>query len=261
MKEGIVVNSKIVSVLLLFLSFVISGCNTSEDEIEKEVSPTEKNEEIEVKQNQEIIEVPISNEPINVTLDLEVVNNEEKIEFKGKTNLPNDTEVMISLSNTTGYKAQDNQSVSNNGSFSSGPFSKQGKGLDNGTYTVEVSTPTENVQPENVQKLIGDNGVNLTGSLIESDEVWGNRLKYSETFKIENSTSTNQTSTQSGNVTASDAEIYTYMKSQYDRLTDFGENYDPDVHDDMVAQMAAKKFGISSTEAGNIYIKQEMGGN
>jgi len=66
------------------------------------------------------------------------------------------------------------------------------------------------------------------------------------------STSDNSTSS------PSKAEIYQYMKTAYDQLTNYGDSYDPDVHDPMVAQMAAEQFGISPTEAGNIYIEMEM---
>lgn len=53
-------------------------------------------------------------------------------------------------------------------------------------------------------------------------------------------------------------EVYTYMKAQYDEITNMGDNYDPDVHDPMVAELASKKFGITSDEAGKIYEDKEM---
>jgi hypothetical protein len=56
----------------------------------------------------------------------------------------------------------------------------------------------------------------------------------------------------------SKAEIYQYMKIVYDQVTNYGEGYEPELHDPMVAQMAAEKFGISATEAGDIYVEMEM---
>lgn len=54
--------------------------------------------------------------------------------------------------------------------------------------------------------------------------------------------------------------VYEYMKEQYDIITDYGNNYDPNVHDPMVAKMASQMFGISETEAGAIYVEFEMSG-
>ncbi|MER2010153.1 MAG: hypothetical protein ABS939_22195 [Psychrobacillus sp.] len=51
--------------------------------------------------------------------------------------------------------------------------------------------------------------------------------------------------------------IYKYMKSQFDILTNYGANYLPDIHDTQVEQLASVKFGISPQEAGRIYIKFE----
>ncbi|KAB2328975.1 hypothetical protein F7731_23790 [Cytobacillus depressus] len=56
----------------------------------------------------------------------------------------------------------------------------------------------------------------------------------------------------------SDKDIYEYMKSQYDRLTNYGANYVPEIHDPQVAEMASNKFGISTSEADRIYIDMEM---
>jgi hypothetical protein len=39
---------------------------------------------------------------------------------------------------------------------------------------------------------------------------------------------------------SSKAEIYQYRKEVYDQVTNNGNDYDPEVHDPMVAQMAAE---------------------
>ncbi|MGI8315927.1 hypothetical protein [Halobacillus mangrovi] len=55
-----------------------------------------------------------------------------------------------------------------------------------------------------------------------------------------------------------DSEIYSYMKDQYDKLTDSGENYDPDYHDPLVAEKAADKFSITAEEAAEIYVNYQI---
>ena len=54
-------------------------------------------------------------------------------------------------------------------------------------------------------------------------------------------------------------KIYQVMKSTFDDITNYGENYIPEVHDDIVAQAASNTFGISIGEANRIYIDGEMG--
>ncbi|WHY79033.1 hypothetical protein QNH20_07855 [Neobacillus sp. WH10] len=52
--------------------------------------------------------------------------------------------------------------------------------------------------------------------------------------------------------------IYSFMKQKYDELTNNGENYDPEVHDQQIAELANKKFGITVQEAKDIYVDMEM---
>lgn len=58
----------------------------------------------------------------------------------------------------------------------------------------------------------------------------------------------------------SEEVIYDYMKNEYNLITNFGASYVPEIHDNQVAELASEKFGISSYEAGNIYVKMEMRG-
>lgn len=52
--------------------------------------------------------------------------------------------------------------------------------------------------------------------------------------------------------------IFDFMKEQYNILTNNDENYIPEVHDPQVAEIAAKRFGITAEEAGYIYEKVQM---
>ena len=53
-------------------------------------------------------------------------------------------------------------------------------------------------------------------------------------------------------------DIYEYMKSAYNSITNYGADYVPEIHDDQVAELASKKFGITATKAGSIYVEMEM---
>ncbi|WP_404333640.1 hypothetical protein [Planococcus rifietoensis] len=54
------------------------------------------------------------------------------------------------------------------------------------------------------------------------------------------------------------ADIYRFMRSEYDRLTNGGDDYDVEVHDAAVAESASKKFDITEEKAGNIYVDCEF---
>ncbi|HDR7226116.1 TPA: hypothetical protein QCX01_005423 [Bacillus toyonensis] len=48
------------------------------------------------------------------------------------------------------------------------------------------------------------------------------------------------------------------MKQQYNILTNSNENYIPEVHDPQVAEIAAKRFGITAKETKFIYEEVQM---
>ena len=66
-------------------------------------------------------------------------------------------------------------------------------------------------------------------------------------------------STETTTSSPSEDEIYEYMKQAYDELTNYGDSYVPEIHDPQVAEMASQQFGITPEQAGDIYIKKEMG--
>lgn len=206
-------------------------------------------EEVHIEEEQDIVEPVVEVNPeINVNLGLEIVENQGKVVFLGETNLPNGTEIMVTLSNNSGFTAQDKTSVQS-GSFESGPFSDKGNSL-SGNYNVKISTPTANVQPSSVKDIIGENGINLTGSLIKSDATFGKRVEYNETFSVGSASSTSTEPTED--------DIYNFMVKAYNDLTNYGADYIPEIHDPQVSRMASEEFDITLAEADQIFIKKEM---
>ncbi|MFD2924486.1 hypothetical protein [Halobacillus naozhouensis] len=53
--------------------------------------------------------------------------------------------------------------------------------------------------------------------------------------------------------------VYNFMENKYKEITNNGENYVPETHDPLVAQLASKRFGISAEEAGQIYVEVSLG--
>jgi hypothetical protein len=93
--------------------------------------------------------------------------------IEGGTNLPNGTELMISLQ-TEAPGCQPKCSISEvkttveNGHFSAGPFRIQ-----RGNYLLEITTSIAELEPASVQAVIGGHGENLSGQFIQPELVQG----------------------------------------------------------------------------------------
>ena len=91
---------------------------------------------------------------------------------------------MITLINDEiGHNAQDSVYIFN-GKAQTAQFSKNNMPLKSGNYTVQISTPTANVQASSVKALLGENGKNLTGSYVKDDPVWGKMVYFEKSIII-----------------------------------------------------------------------------
>jgi hypothetical protein len=98
---------------------------------------------------------------------------DDKPTIVGTTNLPDDIELMITLSRKENeYMAQDKTKV-NRGAFRAGPFSQKGIGLNPGTYTLEISMPMAELQPPATWPVIGNDGAKLQGPLAKKSKYGG----------------------------------------------------------------------------------------
>lgn len=88
-----------------------------------------------------------------------------KVMIKGNTNLPDQTELIISITNEkVGFEGSDNSKVEK-GQFSTGLLGYD-SGLRAGRYTVEIVMPIPSTQPDYVKKIIGASGEYLSGPLV-----------------------------------------------------------------------------------------------
>jgi hypothetical protein len=121
----------------------------------------------------------------DVRLNAEVTRTDNgRLLVSGKTNLPDKTTLLVTLSNeAVGYTAQDKATVTD-GRFSAGPFSQQSRGLETGHYTAEIVMPIPRVQPTEVQFVIGNVGQHLTGGLVQDSSVGGKVVKHSVSYML-----------------------------------------------------------------------------
>lgn len=94
-------------------------------------------------------------------------NGTRKPKIVGETNLPDGTELGVSIDSTTVKYNAGSKFFVRNGRFESETFSKNQNDLEAGQYTAEVSMPIAQVQTPAVRAVIGQNGENLKGSLVE----------------------------------------------------------------------------------------------
>lgn len=108
---------------------------------------------------------PEENTPFEVTLDVSSDGN--KPAFTINTNLPDETELMLTLENSEGFKAQGHVTIED-GTATSERFSNFGDPL-SGIYTLNISMGHPCFQSEHVRAVIGENGEYITGPYIISE--------------------------------------------------------------------------------------------
>lgn len=155
----------------LALSFilVLPGCsdeNTEHSNSDAGTSPTQNTEAAPASPT-------IEKMADDVILNAKAIKTEDgRVIVTGETNLPTDTELMISLSNeATGFFAQDTTAVVA-GKYQAGPLGAK-SGLTDGLYEIEITMPVPAVQPKSVQAAIGEQGEYLFGPLIKDSEWLG----------------------------------------------------------------------------------------
>lgn len=102
----------------------------------------------------------------------------------GETNLPDGTEGIASIKSKTTKKGGSDEFTVQGGRFRAGPFSDGGQGLAPGNYTLDVTIAIAQVQPPQVRAVIGQNGENLRGPLVERDDI-GTSVQLSQDFRLD----------------------------------------------------------------------------
>ena len=111
------------------------------------------------------------------------VESPQRPVISGQTNLPNGTELMISISrNESNFSAQDRVKVAG-GKFRTVQFSQKGADFNPGKYKVEVLMPYPPIQSQAVREVIGEHGEKLSGGLVKHESL-GNLVKYTQEFEV-----------------------------------------------------------------------------
>ena len=121
---------------------------------------------------------------IDVSIDAqEMIDETGKIAFSIATNLPDETELMLTLTENGGnYRGQGKVVIKDNAGISE-KFSQKGDALPAGQYKLDISMSLAKFQTESVQSVIGVDGEYLTGDLVKQDDM-GNHVSASYEFEI-----------------------------------------------------------------------------
>ncbi|MBP1995207.1 hypothetical protein [Paenibacillus eucommiae] len=100
------------------------------------------------------------------------------------------------------------------------------------------------------------NGKNARKTVTKIEENHSELLKSTPQSEVraDNTTST------SSSTSASISTIYKYMMDEFDQITNYGDNYDPEIHDLQVLKRASEHFNISISEADKIYLEMATSG-
>lgn len=140
-----------------------SVSNTEEDKLT--INDVEEQEEVEEKVFNE------KKENINVFINEEVINDNGKIRLKLNSNLPDGSELMITLSGkNTNYIGQ-NKVVLKNGEAESEEFSNRGEAMESGEYNLSISLSLARLQSDEVRAVIGEDGEYLTGNIVKKSSI------------------------------------------------------------------------------------------
>lgn len=102
-------------------------------------------------------------------------------------------------------------------------------------------------------------------SKIVKEEIENIPIEVPETKEVENESPKVNTPTSNYSIKSTSTitkptakEVYNYAQGLFDVYTNYGDNYVPEVHDDLVLRETAEHFGISVSEADNLYYKGAM---
>jgi hypothetical protein len=114
--------------------------------------------------------------PVSVyAADIEYINAQvignKKPKVKINTNLPDGLELAVDINKIGGGYADGYNIKIKNGEVLTNEFTKDGGPLPSGEYMVMILTAGAAFLPENIQKIIGENGENLIGPDVRDSSV------------------------------------------------------------------------------------------
>ena len=156
---------------LAILGLLLSSCDPGSETPRPPTSPTAL---------REAFFSPSNPKPLALKVNVSPLPHGARL--SGATNLPDGTELMVSVSRAS-VSAGEKVSVSG-GKFTQDLYPNAGKPIPPGDYEVEVMTPLGAFQPEAVKGQLGENYEALTGPLLVTDDV-GRVIEYRSKIRLD----------------------------------------------------------------------------
>ena len=150
----------LVSLIMLTL---LCACNNPNNAAETDSSVTSSNDVTADRVS------PSHPQEFEVTLSAENITSNGKPIFEVTSNLPDNTELLLTLENASGFTAQDKVTLQN-GQGRSSEFSEYGDPL-SGTYTLNIAMRMPALQDQAVQDVIGGKGEYMTGDVVKESSM------------------------------------------------------------------------------------------
>jgi len=207
------------STVLIAFAVMIAGCDTDA----KQSDPVPFKESVPAEASGTVREPLDGDATIHVTV-TELPSG--RIRLDGATNLPTNTKLLVSVKERMqgGVLGQTKCSVGSDGSFSSEAIGPTG-GLRDGLYIAEVVMPIPRAQPQEVRRIIGENGENLTGPLVENGAI-GVTLSAKKEFTIGGAQAVHGEQQREKDVEESTARLKYDICVQLERLLKFKDRKD-----------------------------------
>ncbi len=148
---------------------------TSDASTEASIEEVKVKEEVAAEASTQSQPAPTSEpEEFEVTIDATAKWDGNSVKFEINTNLPDETELMLSL-RSGDYNTDDNWTgqtkvIISDGKAESDGFSNKGEKL-SGDYDLDVSMSLPKLQADAVRAVIGENGEYMTGPLVEKSSI------------------------------------------------------------------------------------------
>ncbi len=165
---------------LIGLIKMSKGINDGAKEAAEDInSSTEMTASVEEQTEVIIPEPGKGSDKIDVFVNVTAQKEDSGVVFDIETNLPDEAELMLSLSNGD-YNTDNNftaqtKVIINDGKASSEAFSEKGEPLI-GDYDLSVSMSLPSLQSDAVREMIGEKGENMTGDLVKESSIGGSSV-------------------------------------------------------------------------------------
>lgn len=162
----------LISIGVAVIAFIMVGV-TAPDTKESNTNEEPKTEAVENTSEEGNTEKEVASD-FDVTLNASAYKDGNAVVFDVETNLPDDTELMLTLSNgnyndNNAFTAQTKVKI-NDGKAKSEGFSNKGEAL-SGDFDLSISMSLPSLQSDTVREVIGENGEHLQGKLVETASI------------------------------------------------------------------------------------------